>query len=92
MNLVPVHILIYGVRNSALEHCRNIKLSKYVHQTLIYTIYTNCKLLHLSDFALCINFFYLEWGLYLSFAEHGWKMKMKFRIQLHLTLITKIKI
>ena len=31
-----------GVHISALEHCRKIKISIYVHQTLMYTKYEQC--------------------------------------------------
>ena len=30
------------IYSSALEHCRKIKFTEYVHQTLIYTNYDQC--------------------------------------------------
>ena len=70
----------------ALEHCRKIKFSEYVHQTPTYTNYIELELIRLSDFVSCSKFFFIFGvGVYTSALNHC--RKIKFRIQLHLTLI-----
>ena len=62
--------LLIWVHGSTLKHCRKIKFSNYVHQTLICTQLWRVLHLKLSDFISCSKSFNTWCGVCIWILEH----------------------